>query len=186
MKLRLYAEVRRLKRESKMADRARPDGDLRRIFREHLPHMHWTTIETGIINPGVPDSNCCWNGAEFWIEYKFTAGHAITLRPEQIGWLTRRRRSGGSAFVAVRRTSLAARCDELHLFDGSHAVLLREEGLNGSSPRLGFWAGGPPGWDWEAVAGLLTRRSGSLRTVPGLGPGGQGEVPGRAGASRKG
>lgn len=139
--------------------RARADGDLRRLFRERLPHMHWTPIETAATGSGVPDVNCCWRGREFWIEFKFTAGWAVVLRPEQVGWLARRARAGGRAFIAVRRRALAgprrAAADELWLFAGSQAAALKAGGL-GSAEPLAVWAGGPRSWPWAEIELFLT------------------------------
>lgn len=151
------------------------DGDLRPIFRARVPPpVHWTSVETGGTGRGVPDSNFCADGVEGWIEYKVTAGWSVTLRPEQIGWLTTRARHGGRVFVAVRR-----RCeegprrdwaDDLYLLEGAAARELREQGLrqfavtkNAPTARrqaglLGVWSGGPSAWDWQAVRDVLVSR----------------------------
>jgi hypothetical protein len=133
----------------------RSDGNLRRIFRERLPQAHWQSIETGAVGPGVPDSNYCFpEGREGWIEFKQTAGWAVTLRPAQIGWILRRARAGGRVFVAVRQVRLAE--DTLWLALGSQAATLREEGLR-HAPTLGAWRGGPLLWPWETIQRLLAK-----------------------------
>lgn len=157
-----------------MAANLGPDAGLRSIFKERLPAWHWTPIETGIIISGVPDTNCCWQGYEFWIECKRTAAFAINFRPEQVGWLTRRRRAGGAAFVAVRKLIDAPGprqmdVDELWLFDGADAVLLSDGGLNGAAVPLGRWTGGPGRWAWDDVARLLLAPASPVSRVAGLG-----------------
>ena len=126
------------------------DDGLRPIFRQHLPQLMWTSIETGGTGLGVPDSHylaparlacpqcrdlkesmrMCYcaisAGAEGMIEYKRTDGWAVDLRPEQVAYLTRRARLGGRAFVGVRRRHAGGPrrgppVDALHLFPGSLA-----------------------------------------------------------------
>lgn len=139
--------------------RATADGGLRHIFSEHLPAWHWTPIETAMTGAGVPDANCCWKDIEFWIEFKFTSGYAVVLRPEQVGWLLRRTRAGGRSFIAVRKTCPPGRgreaADELWLYRGSQARDLADGSLRSVAP-LGFWAGpGPARWDWAAIGRKL-------------------------------
>lgn len=126
------------------------DGGLRRLLRENLPTVHWCTVESGAIAPGTPDVNGCRHGSEFWIECKQTDGWAVTLRPEQVGWLMRRARAGGRVFVLVRRAS-----SELWLLPGARADLLKAEGLRGSVAPLGVWRGGPARWSWAEVEAQL-------------------------------
>lgn len=132
--------------------RARADGDLRRLFREHLSQFHWVSIETGACAPGTPDSNFCREGSEGWVEFKQTSGWTVPLRPAQIAWLDRRGRAGGRVYVAVRRRT--ADIDELWLLEGSAARQLRAGGLRGGHV-LGVWSEGPSSWDWDAVAAVL-------------------------------
>lgn len=137
-----------------MAQRARADGDLRRIFRKYLPQVHWVSIETGACAPGTPDSNYCTRGVEGWIEYKQTTGRSVTLRPMQIAWLDKRGREGGRVLVAVRRRT--ADTDELWLLDGAKAREIRRAGLDISkSYTLGVWFGGPSLWPWGDVLSVL-------------------------------
>lgn len=148
------------------------DGGLRGIFRARVPPpVHWTSVETGGTGRGVPDSNFCIDGVEGWIEYKLTAGFAVNLRPEQVGWLVTRARHGGRCFVAVRRQCGEGprrdKADELYLFAGFVARELRDEGLrpfavtkNAPTARrqaglLGCWTRGPSNWDWDEVRQLL-------------------------------
>lgn len=149
------------------------DGGLRGLFRDNLPRFHWQSVETGMTGRGVPDSNfCAPPGIEGWVEFKQTEEWAVTLRPEQVGWLCRRARAGGRVFVAVRRWPAASRrreaADELWLLAGAAARELLDYGLPGG-PRcpldasrlppgafLSVWPGGPARWDWDAVAVTLT------------------------------
>lgn len=144
---------------------ARLDGGLRQLFRDNLPQVHWQSVETGATGRGVPDSNGCWRGREFWVEFKQTEGFAVTLRPEQVAWLTRRARAGGRVFVAVRRRCTAgprrARADELWLLAGSSAREAKVLGLRGLPEEapdavLGSWGGGPSRWSWDEVLAVLT------------------------------
>ena len=127
------------------------DGGLRKIFRRRLRSVHWTTIETGIAERGVPDLHGTWQGSSFWIENKRARGWEIGLRPSQIGWLKRNARSGGRAFVAVRKGST------LWLLHGAAASALRQQGLRDlpAGGLAGCWQGGPAGWPWPAILALL-------------------------------
>jgi hypothetical protein len=142
------------------------DGGLRPLFRTHLPQVHWQSIETGGTGKGVPDSNGCFEGHEFWVEFKQTSAWAVNLKPEQIGWMARRARAGGRCLIAIRRkvqeTKRLAAVDELFLVEGAFAAELRVQGLRGFPHTLASWTGGPSGWDWEAVLRLL---EGSVDTV---------------------
>jgi len=130
------------------------DGNLRRIFRSQLVTAHWQSIETGAVGPGTPDSNFCFpGGREGWIEFKFTSGWTVPLRPAQIGWLLRRARAGGRVWVAVRQQRKAE--DVLWLAPGSLAAGLRESGLRGNG-AIHHWGGGPSSWPWDKIKRLLT------------------------------
>ena len=123
------------------------DGGLRRLFRKHLPEVHWTTVETGLAESGVPDLHGMFFGCGFWIECKLARGWEVGLRPMQIGWIMRHERSGGHVVVAVRKR------DELFLVRGAYADQARELGLRGL-PRgalLGQWSGGPASWPWQHI-----------------------------------
>lgn len=122
------------------------DGGLRQLFRKNLPEFDWTSIETGSTGRGIPDTNACGLGTEFWIEFKKTDGWKIGLRPEQIGWITRRARFGGKVFIAVRRKE-----DELWLLGPEAALGNSLKGL--SYKPIG--EGGPRRWDWGAVKSVL-------------------------------
>ena len=135
------------------------DGGLRSLFRKHLPKIHWTTVETGLAESGVPDLHGTLRGASFWVECKRARGWEVGLRPSQIGWLTRNARSGGRAFVAVRRSG------EMWLVAGKHARRARDDGLHGL-PRgvvLGHWTGGPGRWSWSAIRKILAGAGGGGR-----------------------
>lgn len=139
------------------------DGGLRPMFRDHLRvGFHWQSLELGLVGAGCPDScfgQRLWEPfCEGWVEFKQTNAWAVTLRPEQIGWLVQRSRHGGRCFVAVRRwrdtgeDGLAV--DELWLHDGRWARELRAGGLRAVEPLL-HERGGPRNWDWDEVARLL-------------------------------
>lgn len=156
------------------------DGGLRALFRRHITSAQWTTIETGMTAQGVPDAEFCFPpvplsqckgsavdyshlsttkpGVQGWIEYKTTSGWAVTLRPEQIGWLDRRQRLGGRAFVAVRRVAnRGAKVDELWLYKLTTLVTpqaLRTGGLRGVEPDY-RGADGPQNWDWKKIEAIL-------------------------------
>lgn len=156
---------------------AKPDHGLRALFGQRLPQVHWQTIETGLVARGVPDSNGCHSGVDFWIEHKWTEHWAVDLEPEQVGWLLRRARAGGHVFVAVRKLHYASTrrsaTDELWLLKGEFAREIKDEGLK-CTPRalLGCWPGGPARWNWAEVLAHLTRsgaggsRLGSLTKLP--------------------
>lgn len=147
---------------------ASDDGGLRGLFRTHLkPHADMQAVETGLIAAGVPDLNYCASGREGWIEMKQTDGWAVTLRPEQVGWLCRRARAGGRVFVAVRRwhdggPRRGPAVDDLWLLRGKYAPDLKTGGLTWArehcpSAVIGVWSGGPARWDWLAVLRALRR-----------------------------
>lgn len=124
------------------------DGGLRTLFRQHLPKFHWTSIESPLTGMGTPDANYCYESNEGWVEFKQTKGWTVTLRVEQVGWLLRRTRAGGRTFVAVRRN------DELFLFRGADAKLLREKGIKAVQP-LAHETGGPASWGWLWIDTIL-------------------------------
>lgn len=131
------------------------DGDLRKIFRKYLPRVHWISVESRLTDSGIPDLNGCLEGVEFWVECKATRGHAVVMRPAQVGWLARRHRAGGRVLVAVRRR--ARHADELWLVAGEAAAILRSGGLAALPRRavLGCWDGGPARWPWTSVRTAL-------------------------------
>ena len=137
------------------------DGGLRKLFHAHLPQVHWQSIEAGGTGRGIPDSNGCVDGKEFWVEFKQTANYAVGLRPEQVGWMLRRTRAGGRTFIAVRRRHdggrrRGARVDELWLYNGAGARVLSELGMKACrGAALGIWEGGPARWGWEKVGWWL-------------------------------
>lgn len=151
------------------------DGGLRAEFRQNLRvDFQWTTIETGAVTLGVPDSEFCYRdpklppsvqfaGRQGWIEYKITEASAVTLRPEQIGWLEHRGRVGGRVYIGVRKRHnggprKGAAVDELWILDGRNASAVKMFGLSEKmSYFLGKWSGGPKSWDWMAVKDLLVR-----------------------------
>jgi hypothetical protein len=137
------------------------DGNLRALFRTHLRgKCDMQAVETGLIAAGVPDLNYCVQGGfEGWVEMKQTDGYAVTLRPEQVGWISRRCRAGGRVLIAVRRwhdggPRKGPPVDELWLLKGAYAPDLKTMGLQWAhtdNALLGQWSGGPARWDWSAV-----------------------------------
>lgn len=105
---------------------------------------------------GIPDSNYCYRGVEGWVEFKQAKHWRVGIWPEQVAWIERRVRSGGRAFVAVRRAD-----KELWLLDSGAARFLKDPGLKGVRDELilGRWNHGPSSWDWKAISQILTERS---------------------------
>jgi hypothetical protein len=135
------------------------DGELRSIFRKHLPRVAWTTIETGGVEPGVPDSNGLYDGIEFWIEMKRTEAWSVEVKPSQVAWHTLRQSKRGRTFFAVRRRSTAggSAVDELYLISGRYAAHLKSKGLR-ECPTIVKTSGGPAKWGWAAVLHALLNR----------------------------
>lgn len=127
--------------------RARIDGGLRPIFRKHLPQVHWQSVETGLTGKGVPDSNGCYLGREFWVEYKKCGAIKVRIDPFQVAWHERRCRAGGRTFLAVGRE------DQLHLFRGEQIREVFDRGLRVRAPV--FLCGGPSAWDWNLILKFL-------------------------------
>ena len=140
-----------------MARRKSDDG-LRPLFRTNVLG-DWVTIESGLTDQGIPDSQCCIAGSEFWLEYKSTRGWAVRLRPEQIGWHLRRQRHGGRTFIACRRRVEAGKrrgaADTIFLFPGRYAEKLASGGLR-LTPPIYVGNGGPSCWNWAEIARLLS------------------------------
>lgn len=137
------------------------DGGLRKIFREHIPRAHWTSVETGGTGLGVPDSHGCVNGSQFWIEFKKTDGWAVALRPEQVAWHMSYGRHGGTSFIGVRRLCEAGArreaADQLWLLPGDQADQWKLCGLpRGLEDVYCLGQGGPARWDWDQIILLLT------------------------------
>lgn len=136
------------------------DGGLRKIFREKLPDIDWVSVETGGTGRGVPDSNGCAQGQEFWAEYKLTGAWSVRLSPEQVGWITRRIRHGGSVFITVRRKTKAGPrkgepVDELYIYTGSVARELKDLGIRKGPEPLAKFEGGPSKWNWDQIRIIL-------------------------------
>jgi hypothetical protein len=134
------------------------DGGLRKLFRANLPAFHWMSCETGLTEQGVPDSNGCIDGIEFWIEFKKTATNKVPLRSEQVGWLMRRSRAGGRTFVAIRYHHTGGplkgpAIDKLIIYPGASAKQLALTGLRNSP--LFESEGGPSKWRWGEVGRVL-------------------------------
>jgi hypothetical protein len=131
------------------------DGELRSIFRDHLPMVAWSTIETGGVEPGVADSNGLYDGVEFWVEMKKTLAWALDVKASQVAWHKLRQSKLGRTFFAVRR--MHGKTDDLYVIHGKYAERLRTSGLEGC-PCLLLCAGGPARWRWPAVLETLITR----------------------------
>lgn len=138
------------------------DGGLWGLIRDNLRGPHHQRIESALTALGIPDVNSCHDGVEIWIELKATSAWAVSFRPFQTGWLSRRARAGGRTFLMVRRrrepSPRLPACDELWVFRGADARLVEEGGLRACEPLL-LLTGGPSQWDWEAVRECLFRKS---------------------------
>lgn len=135
------------------------DGGLRALFKAKLPHFDWTHIETGSIAQGVPDANACYNGNEFWIEYKLTKTDRVAFRNLQPQWIHRRVRHGGKVWIAARKkhdggARLGKPMDTLFLFHGSRVLDIVQHGLH-LSLTAGIWYNGPGCWDWQEIGETL-------------------------------
>lgn len=127
------------------------DGGLRKVFRKHLPHIHWQAIETGMTGGGVPDDNGCYDRHEFWIEYKQTKGYQVKIQPAQVAWHLRRQRAGGRTFLAVLRQG-----EQLWLFNGADIKHVKLTDINRERHRLLYLGNnGPAKWDWQRIETLL-------------------------------
>ena len=150
------------------------DGELRQLFRKHLPKVFWHSIESGMTGRGVPDSHFCYQSIAGWIEYKQTRGWAVGMRPEQVGWALQYARAGGRSFVAVRRRvaegTRRGAADELWLVRGTGAAALKAGGPRGlpSDSLAGQWSGGPAAWAWDAVLAALVSPLFSATNPPTL------------------
>lgn len=123
------------------------DGDLRREFRRHLPTVDFATVEVSR-SRGIPDANYCVRACEGWIEFKAAVGRRVIIRPEQVGWIERRLRAGGTVLIAVRKG------DRLIVYSGDKVRLLKTSRIT-DVEHLGSWGGGPARWDWDAVLALM-------------------------------
>ena len=126
------------------------DGGLRQLIRKHIPQADWQAIESGTTGGGIPDLNGCFDGVEFWIECKATAGWRVKIRPAQVAWTERRMRHGGRVFLAVLRAR-----KELWLFPADSMRALCQCRVD-QVPALGHWSGGPSRWPWELVQNRLS------------------------------
>jgi hypothetical protein len=133
------------------------DGNLRPLFRQRFPQWQWSSIETAGTASGVPDSEFCTpTGCQGWVEFKQTKIFYTQIKPLHVAWLMRRCRSGGNAWIAVRRIPKAAReadVDDLWLMSGSQAEALLCGGL--SATHSIRWSGGPSHWNWDEIEKIL-------------------------------
>jgi hypothetical protein len=134
------------------------DGELRKQFRAHLPAVHWSSIESGLTEPGVPDLNGCVEGVDFWVENKKTKAWAVQVQSVQVGWHLRHTKDGGRTFFAIRRMAKVgprkAAADELYIVDGMFARELMKSGLKGT-PIIASFSGGPARWNWNIILSIF-------------------------------
>ncbi len=112
------------------------EASLWALLKEHLPEeAHFQRIETGGTGKGVPDVNYCHKGKEIWIELKSIEGLKSTLTPFQIAWIYNRYRSGGNAFILMRKINTKKK--QIKLFSPSQGLSLKELGdLNWKTDSL--------------------------------------------------
>jgi hypothetical protein len=129
------------------------DGDLRQLFRSHLPKVFHTSVESGGTGRGIPDSHCAYNDAAWWVEFKAAKHHKLShpLSPAQIGWHLRYARTGNTSYIAIRRHNLK-KYDELWLVPGKYADHVNDEYR---SYHCGFFIGGPAKWDWNEILHIM-------------------------------
>jgi hypothetical protein len=137
------------------------DDGLRSIMHANLRSFHWQAIESGLTSRGIPDSNGCGSGVEFWCESKANhGGWALKIDTFQVSWHERRLRNGGRTFITVRRRieQVRTQCDEFYLFHGSCVRELMTKGMYAVKPLL-VSSGGPSQWNWKKVESLLLQTS---------------------------
>lgn len=146
------------------------DGGLRALYRQKLPGIQWSPIETAAIVSGVPDCEGCGEGVAFWVENKRASAFAVEVRVMQKAWHVRRALVGGRSFIAVRLMADAgprkgeAR-DELWIYPGALAIELSERGLR-LEPLL-VEEGGPRRWSWQRVRSIFLRAKLPRPVFPG-------------------
>lgn len=132
------------------------DGGLRALYRIHLPHVHWVSVESPLTVQGIPDTNYCYGNIEGWIENKIVrSGDKVKMQPAQPAWMERRARNGGRVFIAVRWPQNA---DTLYLLKPEAGrLLLLGHGLRSlpAATVLGCWKGGPAEWQWAKIGRIL-------------------------------
>jgi len=128
------------------------DGELRQIFRKHLPTILWVSIESASTEQGIPDMFYCASGCTGWLENKCAQANAVKISKMQIAWHERYARAGGRSFIAVRRISVLRR-EALFIYPGTALRQLEAEGL--VLPTRFCWIGKPSAWDWRAISAIF-------------------------------
>ena len=102
-------------------------------LKKQFPRAHFQRVETWA-GSGVPDTNCCMDGVEAWIELKQVSRPKTNrglikpkVKPEQIAWEALRRAAGGRTWVGLMVDH------EFYLLRGKH---LKELGIGISQTRL--------------------------------------------------
>jgi hypothetical protein len=89
---------------------------------------HYSRVESHATSPGIPDLSVCHDGAEGFIELKFSDGKKVPeMRESQVRWITKRVESGGCVVILAeivdpQYPDLSTRC----LYSGSKVVALSE------------------------------------------------------------
>lgn len=94
---------------------------------------HWQRVETGGTGQGIPDTNACWQGREFWLELKIVKGRRILLEPEQVGWHVRRALAGGQTWILACHTGKG-----IYAGKGVDAREIKDQGID--CPVLVFFS----------------------------------------------
>lgn len=119
---------------------------LRDNFKKLAPDIHLQRIENSVGN-GVPDTNGCWRGREFWIELKVARGLKVELTPLQAAWLRTRALAGGNSWVLARKG------DVFRLWSGDLAYAVMVHGWNFGDHALELTRP----WDWRRLLWMVTR-----------------------------
>jgi penicillin-binding protein-related factor A (putative recombinase) len=128
------------------------DGELRKSFRKYLKQVAWSSVESGMTEPGIPDVFGIYKGASFWVETKkIDSGWRPVVRPAQVAWHERHFRAGGKSFFAIRKLS----DDMLYIVPGSAARDLKDDGI--MAAKATSFSGGVSGWDWISILNLFSQ-----------------------------
>jgi hypothetical protein len=84
-------------------------GTLRKYLVRDLQGCDIQRIEDKLAS-GIPDSNVCWRGREFWLEGKQlrelpvrdSTAVRVDMSQEQLNWAVARKEAGGLAYVWIR------------------------------------------------------------------------------------
>jgi Holliday junction resolvase len=111
----------------------RTEKELWRWIKEKYPYVHWQRIETALTAAGVPDINGCHKGVEIWIESKVIRGNKVDIKPRQTLWLRARATAGGRTYILA----IQPKSQNIHVWHGSDAAIVREKGILYPALRIG-------------------------------------------------